>query len=233
VRTFLGWIVLVAVLGGAAFLIAPVVAQPLIAQAVRTASPFGSEPLQVDVQADTPDLLTGHVARIHVTGSQLSSDQLDAGSLDVTVTDLSIFDRSFRAIDGSLGDVVLRRADGTAIHAARVSLTGPADATQAQAHLDRSEALDLIRGAFNAAGLPAEGLALADGGVRATVLGEPANVALGAEEGAAVMAGSVIGGRSIKLFGPEAGDPWRITAVTTSREGVDVSVSVDLAAALR
>ena len=48
-----------------------------------------------------------------------------------------------------------------------------------------------------------------------------------------VVAGSVAGGGQIVVFGPEPGDPWRISGVSVSPDGLEVHALVDLGAVLR
>ena len=231
-RSFLGWVVLVAVLGTAAALLAPLVAQPLVAQAVRSVSPFGSQPLDVEVDADGLGLITGKITSIHVTGADLTASRLDIGSLDVTARDIGILDRSFASITGTLANVVMRRSDGTALQAREVQLSGASDAVEATARVGRDAALEIVRRALEGAGLPTEGLELIDGGVRVSVLGQRTDVAVGASDGAVAIAGSVAGGVPIVVFGPEPGDPWRITGVSVAPDGLQVEATIDLAAVL-
>jgi hypothetical protein len=233
VRSFLGWVVLVAVFAAIAYLLAPVIARPLVADAVRAASPFGSEPLDVDVDADTLGLLRGTITSIHVTGTSLTETRLDVARLDVTVRDVGVLDRTFASLDGTLESVVLRRDDGAEMKAREVRLSGASDAVLATARAGREATLDLVGRALRGAGLPADGLELIDGGVRMSLLGQQTDVALGASDGALTIAGSIGGGGSIVVFGPEAGDPWRITGVSVSADGLEVHAVIDLGAVLR
>lgn len=232
-RTFLGWGALVAVLGAAAYLLGPIVARPLVADAVRAASPFGSAPLQVDVDVSALGLLRGTIDRIHVSGANLSADRLRIGSLDATASRVEIVDRAFGSMTGTLDAVVLRRGDGTEIQAREVQLVGPSAEVEATVAIGRAAALEIIRRALEGAGLPTSNLALIDGGVRLTVLGQPTDIALGAVGGALTIAGSIAGGGSIVVFGPEAGDPWRITGVAVSPDGLEVHALLDLGPLLR
>ena len=226
-RSFLGWLVLVVVLAAIAFLGAPVVARPLVADAVRSLSPFGDSPLQVDVDVDSLGLLGGKVKRIHVSGSDLASERLDADQLDITVFDVDILDRSFDRINGNLVNAILRRADGTEIPAVRVFLTGASGSVQMQAVLDRDPALAIIRDGLRAAGLSTEGVTLVENGVRVSILGQPTDVSLSAVDGAVELSSSLAPFGPIKVFAPEAGDPWRVTGVVAGRTSLDVYITVD------
>ena len=232
-RGFLGWLVLLVVLGAAAYVLAPIVARPLVADAVRAVSPFGTEPLEVDVAVSAPGLLRGTIDSIHVTGANLSTERLTIGRLDVTARGVGVVDHAFTSLTGSLEAVVLRRGDGTDLQAGQIQLEGPSTDLEATTAVGRDAALDLVRRALEAGGLSTGKLALVDGGVRVTVLGQPTVVALGAADGAVTIAGSVAGGGSIVVFGPEPGDPWRITGVSVSPKGLQVHALVELAPLLR
>jgi hypothetical protein len=231
--SFLKWVVLVGVFAVAAYLLAPIVARPLVADAVRAASPFGSQPLDVDVDVDALGLLRGKVTRIHVTGANLSGSRLDIGRLDVSATDVGILDRSFASITGTLESVALRRGDGTEIDAREVRLAGPSNAVEATTSVGRKAALGIVRGALEGAGLPTSDLELIEGGVRISVLGQRSDVALGAAGGAVTIAGSIAGGGPIVVFGPEPGDSWRVTGVAVSPDGLEVQASIDIGGLLR
>jgi hypothetical protein len=232
-RSFLGWLVLLAALGAAAWVLGPMVARPLIADAVRAVSPFGTEPLEVDVEVSAPGLLRGTIDSIHVTGTNLSSQRLRVGRLDMTARDVGVIDHSFASMTGSLDAVMLLRGDGTLLQARQVHVEGPSDELEATTDVPPDASLQLVREAFEGAGLPAGNLALVDGGVRVTILGQRTVVALGAANGAVTAAGSIAGGGSIVIFGPEPGDPWRVTGVSVSPNGMQVQARIELTGLLR
>ena len=230
-RTFLGWVSLVAILGAIAFVVAPIVLRPLVVDVVRAASPFGSAPLEIDVSVDPLGLLQGRIDRIHVTGADLHSGAAAIGALDVTATDVAIGDHSFHSINGSLTSVVITRADGSTIDADRVELSGPSAAVDATVHISRDAAIALVRGALAGAGLPVDGIELIDGGVRLQVLGQRTDVAIGVVDGSLTIAGALAGGQ-IALFGPATGDPWQLAGVAITPDGLQVHASLDLDQAL-
>jgi hypothetical protein len=229
VRTFLGWLLLVAILGTIAFASAPLVAQPLIAQGVRAALPFGADPLEVDVSVDTPHLLTGSIDAIHITGSHLETAGASIGSLDVTADDVSIADRGFASITGTLGAVVLHRPSGIGLPIDRITLSGASTAVHADALLGKETVVALVQAALADSGLAADAIELTNGGLRLTVLGQRTEVAVGVVDGAVTLggAGSIASG-SIVVFRPQPGDAWRITGVSTSPSGMDVHAVLDL-----
>jgi hypothetical protein len=227
VRTFVGWLLLVAILGTIAFVAAPVVARPLIAQSVRAALPFAADPLEVDASVDTLHLLTGSIDTIHVAGSGLETTSASIGSLDVTARDVSIGNRGFASMTGTLETVVLHRPSGVDLPIDRITLSGASSAVEADALLGKASVIDLVTRVLVDSGLPVGAVELTAGGLRLTVLGQPTAIAVGVADGAVTLAGSVAGG-SIVLFRPEAGDGWRITGVSTSPSGMDVHAVLDL-----
>lgn len=230
-RSFLGWVSLVAILGAIAFLVAPVAVRPLVVDAVRAVSPFGSAPLDIEVSLDPLGLLRGTVDRIHVTGANLQASGASVGTLDVTATDVAIGDHTFDSIEGSLRSVVLTLAGGGTIGVDRVELSGPSSAVDATASIAQGASIDLVRGALAEAGLPVESIELIDGGVRVQVLGQRTDVAIGVVDGSLAIAGAFSGGRIVQ-FGPSSGDAWRLTSVAISPEGMQVHATADLAQAL-
>ena len=232
-RTLLSWSVFVAILGLLAYVVGPIAARSLVADAVRAASPFGSEPLEVDVSADAPSLAQGRIDSIHVSGSNLTSERATIGRLDLTAGGIGIVDHVFATMTGSLDSVVITRADGRSLQLAHVDISGPSDDVQASAALGRDAALAIVGRALAEAGLPADGAELIDGGIRLSILGQRTDVAIGVVDGAVTIAGSIAGGGSIVVFGPEAGDPWRITGISASPSGLEVHAEVDLAPLLR
>jgi len=226
-RTFLGWIWLLAILGAIAFAVAPVVARPLVVDAVRAASPFGAQPLEIDVSVDPVGLLQGRIDRVHVTGTNLHASGMTFGSLDVTATDVAIGDHSFDSIEGTLGSVVVIRADGTSLDADRIVLSGPSADVDATATIAHDAAIAMVRGALTQAGLPADGIELISGGVRLQLLGQRTDVAIGVVDGSLTIAAALAGGQ-IVLLGPSAGDPWRLSGVTIGPAGMQVQAIADL-----
>ena len=232
-RSFLGWVVLIALLGAVAYVLAPMVVRPLVADAVRAVSPFGSEPLEVDATVSTDGLLRGTIDSIHVTGADLTSDRLLIGRLDITASGVGVLDRDVRSLTGSLETVAIRRADGMLLQASGVRLSGPSDAVVVAATVGREETIEIVRHALANPGLPAGDVALIDGGVRVYILGRRTDFSLGAVDGGIALAGSLAGGQPIAVFGPEPGDPWQITSVSATPDGLEVHALVDLGAALR
>lgn len=230
-RSFLGWVSLVAILGAIAFVVAPVAAHPLVVEAVRAASPFGAAPLDVEVTLDPLGLLRGTIDRVHVTGSDLHARGATIGALDVTLTDVAIGDHSFGSIEGTLGSVVITRPDGTSVDVDRIGLSGPSTAVDATAGISHDAAVALVRDALAGAGLPAQGIELIDGGVRLEVLGQRTDVAIGVSDGSLTIGAAQAGGQ-IVLFAPSAADPWRLTNVAITPAGMQVQATADLAQGL-
>jgi hypothetical protein len=231
-RSLLGWGTLVGILLTAAFLVAPILVRPLVGEAVRAVSPFGGAPLQVDAEVSALALLQGRIDSIHVMGSDLTAGSVAIHGLDVTATDVAVGDHSFSSMTGQLASVSIAREGAARLEAERVQLSGSSQSVEATGTIGRDDALAMVRAALESAGMPAGDIALIDGGVRLTLLGQPTNVGLGVVDGAVTIAGAVAGG-SIVVLAPEPGDRWQFTDVTASPEGVEVRALVDLGSLLR
>lgn len=141
-RSLFGFLAFVTVLAalGAAFLVPPLVG-PAVASAVRTASPFGQQPLDVVVDVDAIGLTRGFVREIHVSGKNLDRDGATIESLDVIVGGVGIGDHQFTETSGGLAGVRVSSEDGFVVTIDRVTLSGPSCALTAEAKLGRAAAL--------------------------------------------------------------------------------------------
>ncbi|HUQ43637.1 MAG TPA: hypothetical protein VM451_04395 [Candidatus Limnocylindria bacterium] len=226
-RSLIGFLVFTtALIALLAFAAVPMFVRPVVVQAVRDASPFGDQPLTIDVDVNALGLVLGRIERIHVTGADLDANGPTIGALDVTVEGASTTDRSFTGIDGAFSSVVLQSFDGTPVTIDSIDLSGESGAVEAVAHLDDRAGLALVGSAFADAGVPVEGLELADGGVAITFLGQRAQLALGVDQGALVLP-DVLGTGPLTLLEPGIDDPWRLTGVTVTPTGMTILARID------
>src|SRR5438094_948880 len=155
VRSFLGWLLLIAIFGAIVFVAAPLVARPLVAQSVRAALPTRAGTVDVDVTVDTLHLLAGSIDQVHITGSHLENEGATVGSLDVTADNVSIGDRRFASITGTLKTVVLHRPSGVELPMDTITLSGPSSAVIADAVLGKQTVTQLVQAALADSGLAA------------------------------------------------------------------------------
>lgn len=226
-RSLIGFLAFTATLVGllAAFAV-PAFVEPAVVAAVRAASPFGEQPLEVEVDVDAIGLLRGFVGEIRISGSNLATDGATIGALDITVRGVGIADRAFDSIVGSLGAIDVVDGDGSTIRVESVALSGPSGAVEAVAHVDAAQSQRLLLAALADAGYVLDGLRLVDGGVEAVILGQSVLVAPVVLDGGLYVP-SIVGGGSIPVVVPAAGDAWRITAAAVSRSGLTIEAIVD------
>lgn len=225
-RGFLGFaFLLLAALAVAALLIVPMVARPIVVDAVRAALPFRDQPVDVEVQLNPVALMLGTIDRVHVTGKALEAEGAVIGDLDITVMDVSTSSHRFRAVEGLLRDVQLPYVAGTPIAITSIELDGKYGNVAATARLDVRASLALIGNAFGDAGIPLESLELVDGGVAFSVLGQRVEVPLEVDEGALVLA-DVAGGGPMTIVEPGPDDPWHLTAVRATVGGFEIDVAL-------
>ena len=228
-RSFLGFLVFIATLVAvmAAFAV-PALVSPLVVSAVRSASPFGDQPLDVEVDVDAISLARGFVREIRISGADLASDGVLVGLLDVTLQGVSIGDHGFVDAGGSLEAVDVGLPDGSSIRVSSVALSGPSTAVTALASLDPAEAARLIEAALADAGLQLDAVTLVDGGFALNVFGQRAEVGLVVIDGALVVP-SLLGLSSVPVLQPQPGDAWRVIKVSVDPGGLQIEARVDVA----
>ena len=230
-RGFLAFtVLLLAALAVAAYVAVPMIVRPMVVDAVREASPFVDQEIDVEVDIDPLNLMLGTVDRIRITGAGLQAEGADIAGLDVTLTDVVTGDRSFRTISGRLTGVALPFAQGTTLVIGAIELSGRTGDVDALARLDARATLALVGNAFADAGLAVDSLELVDGGVAFVLFNERVVVPVGADGGAMVIP-DVAGGQLV-VVEPGPDDPWRIAGVAVTPTGMEVHVSLDSGEAL-
>jgi hypothetical protein len=231
-RSLFGFVAFLTVLVaiGGALLIPPIVG-PMVVSAVRNASPFGTQPLDVQADVDAIGLIRGFVREIHVSGKNLDGDGATIETLDVRAQGVGIGDHAFSDLVGGLTGVSIPTDDGSAIGIDRITLSGPSTALTAKASLERASALAFIQHALDAQGLPVSDLQLTNGGVSLVIFEQRVDLLVGVEDGALVIP-DMLGGGPLDLLVPYPNDPWRLTAATVTTAGMDIEAAVDADALL-
>jgi hypothetical protein len=205
----------------------PAVVAPVVVAAVRDASPFGDQPLDVEVDVDAIGLLRGFVGEIRISGSDLATSGATIGSLDVTAQGVGLDAREFQSVAGSLGSIDVTNDAGARIRLQSISLAGPSGAVVARAHLDAAQTMSLTRAALANAGYELGALELVEGGVAFELLGERLIVVPAVMDGG-LHVPSVMGMESIPVMVPAVGDAWRITTARFSPTGLEIEALVDV-----
>lgn len=235
-RGFLGFTLLALVgLAALVFFGLPALVSPQVVNAVHAASPFGDQPLQVDVTASGTGLLSGRVDQIHVIGKHLVTsgvnDGVTIGALDVIVSGVSIDDRSFDAVAGRLDDVGIPMANADPLTISSIDLTGGSTAVTGSGHFRVAEAIAFLTRSLADQGVTVDGVELEDGGVSLVVFGQRVSLAVGVQDGA-LMIPDALGAGPVTLVEPGPDDRWRLTGVSVSQDGMEIDVVIDAAALL-
>jgi hypothetical protein len=226
---FLGFVAVLIVLV-AAFAVPPVVG-PMVASSMRAASPFGDQPLDIQIDVDAIGLIRGFVREIHVSGSNLERDGATIESLDVKARAVGLGDHAFLETLGGLQGVEIPTFDGSAISVERITLSGPSTALTAEATMERGAAVAFIQHQFDAQGVAVTDLALTDGGISFLIFGQRVEVPIGVQDGALVIP-DLLGGGPMELLAPFPDDPWRLTGATISANRLVIDATVDVGALL-
>jgi hypothetical protein len=226
-RSLFGFIAFATVLivAGAALIVPPVVG-PMVATAVRAASPFGDQPLDVQVDVNALGLIRGFVSEIRVSGTNLGRDGVSIESLDVTAHGVGIGDHAFAETTGGLQGVSIPTDDGSVINVDRITLSGPSKALTAVAHLDRAGAVAFIQHALEVQGVAVTGLELTSGGIALVIFEQRVELQVGVQDGALVIP-DMLGGGPLELLTPFPDDPWRLSSATLTTAGMDIDATVD------
>jgi hypothetical protein len=231
-RSLLGFLVFIAVVVAlvVAFAVPPLVA-PMVAAAVREASPFGDQPITVEVDVDAIGLVRGFVGEIRISGENLEDDDLRIGRLDLTVRSVRLDDHTFSGIDGGLSAVAVPLFDLEPLIVSRIALSGASDGVTATASLDHDAALAFITRTFVEQGVDASGIELIDGGVSVVIFEQRVDLSIGVADGALVVP-DVLGTGPLELLAPLPEDPWRFVGVTATFGGLEIVAEVDAEAVL-
>lgn len=228
-RSLLGFLVFITIVVAVGIaLLVPAIVAPMVAAAVREASPFGEQPLTVEVDVDAIGLLRGFVGEIRISGADLEQEGVAIGDLAITVQNVRIDDRSFTAIDGGLESVAVPLVDGEPLPVERIELTGASDAVTASARLDYAATLAFITRSFDVQGVDARDVELIDGGVSIVIFEQRVALALAVADGALVIA-DLLGTGPMELLAPLPDDPWRLVGVTATSGGMEIVAAVDTA----
>ena len=225
-RGFLGFVVLLLVaLAVAAIVVVPAIVRPMVVDAVRTASPFGDQPIEVEVEINPVTLMLGSIDRIRVTGANLQAEGVDIAVVDLTLTDVLTGSRTFAGLSGRLTGVSLPFVQSSTLVIETIELSGPSGDVTATSRLDLRASLALIGNAFADAGIAVESLELVDGGVAFGLFNQRVVVPVGVDTGALLIP-DVAGGQLV-IVEPGPDDPWRITGVAVTPSGMEILVLLE------
>jgi hypothetical protein len=227
-RSLFGFLVFIAVLVGlVGSFVAPAVVAPMVVTAVRAASPFGEQPLDVHADVDPLGLVRGFVGEIRISGKDLIEHEVRIGTLDVVARGVGIGDHQFAAVSGGLDGVTLTLPTGQPLVIGRIELSGASDAVVAVAKLDYDAAVAFINWSFDDAGLAIGDVELIDGGVSAQIFDQRVELDVAVVDDALVIP-DILGAGQMDLLVPQPDDSWRLTGVSVSPDGMELQALVDV-----
>jgi hypothetical protein len=226
-RTFLAAIILAALIVTGVAAIVPLIARPIVVAAVQAASPFGSKPLDIDVDLNVFSLLRGTIDRIHVRGTSLQHGDVTIGAMDLTLKDVATSGHAFGGATGTLATIQVPTDDASSLTIDEVKLAGPSSALTATATLDRAAAAHLVTAAFADSGVEVGGIELGAGTIAFQAFGARVEVPIGVEGGAIVVV-DPFGTGSFELVTPGADDGWRFTGVAVTPGGLTLDASLEV-----
>jgi hypothetical protein len=203
----------------------PLLLGPFLTGVVRDAG-LRADTLSVTVAPFDPTLLLGKARRITLIATGVDAAPARIGSINLSIGNASYFDRSFQTVDGELEDVTLAiKAD--LVHVDGITVSGPAEAANATAHLSATDTDRLIRLAGTRAGLAIDDVRVGDTGVMVRVSGIEQNARLAVSGGALVLDPGT--GGAIVLLQPAPSDPWTLQEAYVDADGLNVRAIVDVA----
>ncbi len=219
---FLAWFALL--VAGFVLVVLPLLMGPLLAGVARDAG-VRAESLSVSVALFDPSLILGHSRQVTLTAANVDLGQGQARSLSVTLGGVDFFDRTYETVSGELDDVRITIGDNV-VSAGSASVDGPAGAAVVTAHFAAAQVAQLLTVMAAHNGLTLEYVAVTESGVRVTVHGVQAAAQLSVKAGALLL-NTGIGG-NVVLLQPSRSDPWKLTDVWFTADGMNLSGTVDV-----
>jgi hypothetical protein len=208
----------------------PTLAGVLIERSLAGAGYVASD-TSVAVSSDPPlEILSGHADRVTIRGTRATIRDLTAARLELTLSNVDLVAGRFSRIDGELGDVVIRSADGLSIRARSIVLRGRADSATTTVRIDQGVVEELLGVAIRReTGLSVSGVTLSEPNRIRFTAGLPISGSFAvAPDGSLVLASS---GMRFTVFSP---DPdLRLTSATVADSMLVLSGTMDLTNLIR
>jgi hypothetical protein len=200
-----------------------------LVEAALNSSGFTGTDTQVSVSSNPPFmLLTGHADRIHITSTQASIDPLHAESVDITLGEVDLVSRNIGTVNGTLLGVKVVAPNGDPVAIYRVTLAGAAISSTATASISVAEAQTLAEQQLKAQGVSARVTLKAPDAVTLTVAGESQAGRLMAINGALVLVPTSNTLPTVTLIAPGTGNPFHVTSVKITVDGMTLVGLLDV-----
>jgi hypothetical protein len=220
---FLAFFVLV--VAGFVLVALPLLMGPLLTGVVRD-SGLRADTIEVDVALFDPSLFVGRSRQVSLNATNVDMGEAQIGSFRLALGGVAFFDRTFESVSGDMQDVKLAIGANT-VSAASATVEGPADAATVTARFSATQVAQLLTVTAARNGLTLDRVTVTSSGVRVTVRGIEAGAQLSVRGGALLLDPGV--GGALVLIQPTKRDPWRLTDVWFSADGMNLSASVDMA----
>lgn len=203
----------------------PLLMGPLLAGVVRDIG-LNADKIEVSVALFDPGLFVGRSRQVTLNATNVDMGQASIGSLQLRLGGVAFFDRTFDTVSGDLQNVQLTLGENT-VSAASATVDGPANAATVTARFTAAQVAQLLTVAAAHNGLTLDKVTVTDSGVRVTVHGVEAGAKLTVRGGALLLDPGF--GDALVLLQPKAKDPWRLTDVWFSSNGMNLAGTVDVA----
>jgi hypothetical protein len=220
-RSFLGFLILVALLVGVlAFAVLPIAGPGLVSAVIRGMPPLAGQNVTVSTQIDAAGLLRGEIGRIDVAGPSIAVDSASANDVTVSVDGLSFIDRSFGNLDARATSVVINQPDGTFVELDDVRMFGSSETLDAVGQIPADEVIRLLTLRLAVAGMPVDAIRLEPGAIIVTVAGQEIESHLSISGDSVVL--TPAGGLPPVTVSAGVVEPWRLIGLDVAPAGINV-----------
>ena len=220
-RSFLGFLLLVALLVGVlAFAVLPLAGPGLVSAVIRGTPPLAGQNVAVSAQVHAEALLRGEISHIDVAGPSVAMDSARADALTVAIDGLSVVDRSFRNLDGRAAAVAINQPDGTFVELHDVLVSGNSETLAAVGQIPADEVIRLLTVRLAVAGMPVDAIRLEPGVIVVTIAGQEVASRLSIVGDSVVL--TPAGGLPPVTVSAGVVEPWQLTGLDVAPTGITV-----------
>lgn len=219
---FLAWFALL--VAGFVLVALPLLMGPLLAGVARDIG-LRADTVNISVALLDPSLILGQSRQVTLTATNVDLGQAHSRSLDFTLEGVNFFDRTFQTVSGQMGDVQLKLGNNT-VGATSATVDGPAGAATVTAKFAASQVAHLLTVMAAHNGLTLDDVTVTGSGIQVTVHGVTADAQLSVK-GGALLLDTALGG-NVVLLQPTRNEPWKLTDVWFTADGMNLSGTVDV-----
>jgi len=225
-RSFLGFLLLVALLLGVfAFAVLPLAGPGLVSAVVRGTPPLAGQSVSVSTHVDPEGLLRGEISQIDVAGQSVGTGPTRASGLTLSIDGLSVIDRSFANLDASAAMVVISEQGGTFVELHDVRVYGSSETLDAVGQIPVDEVVRLLTERLAAAGTPVDAIRLQPNVIVITISGQEIPCRLSIAGNSVVLTP----GGGLPPVTVEAGvvEPWQLVGLDVTPAGITVHAGLN------